>query len=141
MWASDQLALLSASLRHQVDAEALLTSSPDQAWHLAGFATECIRKAALSVQAFRKALGHEQSGDFDKLFDLVAALDPAALRFHLTGWAAPGTRLSEWDERHRYDGKGAHASKAAMLVDETQRHHRRTLFELWLSSPFDPGTL
>lgn len=37
--------LISAALRHVRDAEQLLTSSPDQAWHLADFGPECIRKS------------------------------------------------------------------------------------------------
>jgi hypothetical protein len=141
MLAEDQRVLLSASVRHQSDAEFLLESSPDQSWHLAGYATECIRKASLTKEAYRKALGHEQGRDFDALFELVSALDPGALRLRVSGWADEGTRLHEWDEQHRYDARGAHAGQAKELVHETALHHDRTLTALWLSNPFDPGKL
>jgi hypothetical protein len=141
MLADDQWALLSAAVRHQSDAETLLESSPDQSWHLAGYVTECIRKASLTKEAYRKALGHEQGRDFDALFELVSAMDPGALRLHISGWGNVGTRLHEWDARHRYEVRNAHAKQARELVRETSGHHDRTLTALWLSQPFDPGAL
>jgi hypothetical protein len=141
MLANDQKGLLSAALRHQGDAEFLLERSPDQAWHLAGYATECIRKAALTVEAYRKAIGHEQGRDFDALFELVSALDPGALKLRVSGWAHAGTRLHEWDAQHRYDALGTHTQQASQLVSETRVHHDRTLTALWLTHPFDPGTI
>ena len=39
--------LVSAALRHARDAEWLAHRSPDQAYHLAGYAPECARKATV----------------------------------------------------------------------------------------------
>lgn len=140
MLAPDQRDLLSAALRHQEDAERLLAPSPDQSWHLAGYVTECIRKAALTVKPFRVALSHEQGKHFDALFEIVAALDPRASRLRVSGWANPGTRLAEWSESHRYDATHEHAAAAADLVRETGTHFDRALAALWLTDPFDPGS-
>lgn len=141
MLANDQRDLLSAALRHQEDAERLLASSPDQAWHLAGFVTECVRKAALTVEPFRKALAHEQGKEFDALFEIVVALDPRAARLRVSGWADPGTHLIHWSESHRYDATGKHAAAAPHLVRETGGHFDHALAALWLTDPFDPGSL
>lgn len=141
MLAPDQIDLLSAALRHQTDAEALLASSADQAWHLAGYAAECVRKACLTIEPFRKALSHEHGKDADALLDLVVPLDGRASRLPLQGWAPPGSKLADWKEIHRYDRRGRHSTSAAALVQETAVLHDRTLAALWLSSPFDPGSL
>lgn len=141
MLAPDQRDLLSAALRHQEDAERLLTPSPDQSWHLAGYVTECIRKAVLTVEPFRVALSHEQGKHFDALFEIVAALDPKASRLRVSGWANAGTRLAAWSESHRYDATRKHAAAAAALVRETGTHFERTLAALWLTDPFDPENL
>ena len=141
MLASDQRDLLSAALRHQEDAELLLTPSPDQSWHLAGYVTECVRKAVLTVQQFRVSLSHEQGKHFDALFEIVVALDPRAFRLRVSGWADPGTRLHEWSESHRYDATHKHAAGAASLVLETGAHFDRALTTLWLTEPFDPESL
>jgi hypothetical protein len=138
---SNQIDLISASLRHQVDAESLLGSSPDQAWHLAGFATGCIRKACLTIEPFRKALAHEQGKDADALLDVVLALDARATRVQTVGWAPHGSKLAIWRETHRYDRTGKHAAEAAALVSETAALHGRTLASLWLLEAFDPSRL
>jgi hypothetical protein len=141
MLAPDQRALLSAALRHQEDAERLLASSPDQSWHLAGYVTECTRKAILTVEPFRIALAHEQGKHFDTLFDIVVSLDPRASRLHVAGWAPPGTRLAEWKPDHRYDATSTHAAAAAELVHETGAHFDQALAALWLTHAFDPESL
>lgn len=132
---------MSAALRHQEDAERLLGPSPDQSWHLAGYVTECVRKAVLTVEPFRVALSHEQGKHFDALFEIVVALDPRASRLRVSGWANPGTRLSTWSESHRYDATRKHAAAAATLARETGTHFERTLAALWLTDPFDPESL
>jgi hypothetical protein len=141
MLGDDQIDLVSASLRHQVDAEGLLGSSPDQAWHLAGYATECIGKACLTIEPFRKALAHEQGEDGDALLDVVLALDARAARVRTTGWAPPGSTLARWRETHRYDRTGKHSAEAHALVNETAAHHSRVLATLWLLGAFDPSRL
>ena len=55
--------LLSAAIRHVRDAELLASTagpnrSLDQAFHLAGFAPECARKATLPRSTFDKSIGH-----------------------------------------------------------------------------------
>ncbi|MFO0553023.1 MAG: hypothetical protein U0271_31845 [Polyangiaceae bacterium] len=137
----DQLDLLSAALRHQEDAEHLLASSKDQSWHLAGFATECVRKAVLTNDQLRKSLAHEQGMHFDALFEIVVSLDPRALQLRVSGWADSPTQLSMWSESHRYDPTGRHVGKAAALVGETGTHFDRTLTQLWLTEGFNPGAL
>ncbi len=56
-----QLDLLSAARRHIADAEHLLAHgahrSEDQAWHLAGFGPESVRKACLEGRDARSRLG------------------------------------------------------------------------------------
>lgn len=141
MLADDQVALLSAALRHQEDAEALLTSSPDQSWHLAGYAAECVRKACLTIEPYRRALSHEHGRDADALLDVVIALDGRANRLDLQGWAPAGSELARWSEQHRYDRRGAHAAGAGALVRETAALHDRILAALWLAIPFDPAVL
>lgn len=141
MLAIDQETLLSAALRHQEDAEALLGSSPDQSWHLAGYAAECARKACLTMEPYRRALSHEHGKDADALLDVVIALDPRANRFGLQGWAPATSMLAQWSEQHRYDGRGRHAGSAPQLVEETGALLDRTLTGLWLAESFDPTRL
>lgn len=133
--------LLSAALRHQEDAEALLGPSPDQSWHLAGFAAECARKACLGNEEFRRALAHEHGRDADRLLDLVLALDAHGPGGDLHGWAPTGSALAVWSEAHRYDRRGSHASRAPALVSETAGHHDRVLTSLWLIHDFAPESL
>ncbi|MBN1606354.1 MAG: hypothetical protein JW940_06955 [Polyangiaceae bacterium] len=119
----------------------MLSTSHDQSWHLAGYVTECVRKACLTIAPFRKALAHEQGRDADALLEVVLALDGRASRLRLHGWAPAGSKLAQWSETHRYDRTGAHADTAAALVDETALLLDATLAALWLAYPFDPGTL
>jgi type IV secretory pathway TrbD component len=141
MLAQDQLNLLSAALRHREDAETLLGTSPDQAWHIAGFAAECVRKACLSNDVFRKALSHEMTADADRLLDLILGLDAHAVRLSVQGWAPAGSWLSHWSEAHRYDPRDTHSGNAPALVAECAALHDRTLTQLWLREGFDPGAL
>jgi hypothetical protein len=53
--------MASAALRHVRDAKILAAGaapSPDQAWHLIGFGSECSLKAGLSAEWQGKAIGH-----------------------------------------------------------------------------------
>jgi hypothetical protein len=72
---SAHLALFSAALRHLRDAEHLADAttphgSLDQAYHLAGFAPECGRKATIAADWMNKALGH----DLGVVDEIMAAL-------------------------------------------------------------------
>lgn len=135
--AEDQLNFLSAALRHIADAERLLADSPDQSWHLAGFAAECARKVCLTVEEFRFALGHQHGVEADQLLDLIVAIDAHAQRFPLHGWAPVGSKLAAWSESHRYDRRGTHAADAPALVRECAERHDAVLLLLWLRADAD----
>lgn len=141
MLAGDQISLLSAGLRHQEDAQALLVTSPDQSWHLAGFAPECARKACVTIEPLRKALGHEQGADADALLEIAFALDGRARRLPVTRGAPAGTPLARWRPDHRYDATGSHAPDAPALVRQTSGLLDSLLAALWLAAAFDPGNL
>jgi hypothetical protein len=110
-----QLALLSASLRHVRDSEALLdgTARPsvDQAWHLIGFGPECVRKACLAENWADKPLGHDLGNRAEALLDFAIALDPTAWRLGLVQ-AAPVAPFAKWTPEARYDRTGTAAEAA-----------------------------
>jgi hypothetical protein len=112
--ATDEPDFVSAALRHIRDAEHLIETgahtSRDQAWHLAGFAHECARKAF--IQAARnswvpKMLGHDFDNSGDLVMELAVALDPRAGRFPVSDWAKRYPAISSWRPEHRYDRTGA----------------------------------
>lgn len=115
-------ALLSAALRHAKDARWLYDRckdhvSEDQAWHLAGFAAECARKALLGAGTeFNKLLGHDFGRMDAALIDVYAAIDPSAIRHRLSEWSQEYPALKGWKPSHRYHATGRH----------TDRAHRRT---------------
>jgi hypothetical protein len=129
---SEQLAFLSAAMRHSKDAEELLDSSPDQAWHLAGFGPECIRKACLEDGALYRALGHSFGEAAEELLDLAISLDAHAWRYDLVGWAQKVPHLSEWLPEHRYHSRGSHVgSEVVTFVREARALVERVLADLW----------
>lgn len=98
--------LLSAALRHVRDAKNLLSGSPDQAWHLAGFGPECARKACLHVSPWsHRLLGHELGSGADEILEWVMDLDPQAHRHSLDPWASSPILMS-WKPDHRYEATG-----------------------------------
>jgi hypothetical protein len=113
-----QLDLLSASLRHVRDSEALLdeTARPsvDQAWHLIGFGPECVRKACLAEDWADKPLGHDLGDRAALLLDFAVALDPNAWRLGLVQ-GSPVASLARWAPEVRYDRTGT------ANVDETRK--------------------
>lgn len=104
-----QLDLLSASMRHVRDAEALIDEtgrpSVDQAWHLVGFGPECVRKACLAEDWADKPLGHDLGEGAAILLDFAVALDPTAWRLGLA-LASPVSSLARWAPEVRYDRTG-----------------------------------
>ena len=90
----------SAALRHVRDAEHLVSpgahSSRDQAWHLAGFAHECVRKSYLAGGWIPKMLGHDFSSAGEQVVEIALALDPRAARFSVRGWAAQHPAITAW---------------------------------------------
>lgn len=132
----DQLELLSAAGRHVADAEHLLSTgshqSQDQAWHLAGFGPECLRKACLGDRAFDRTLGHELGPRAEALLDWGIALDPYAWRYDLSGWSEREPRLAEWRPAHRYEGTGTRSGQAVTdLVDAARSFLERVRADLW----------
>lgn len=141
----EQLALLSAACRHVRDAEGLLTAaepSPDQAWHLAGFGPECVKKACLETNLLHRVLGHELGAAGDQLLDWWIPLDPAAWRYRLTGWTADAPRLDEWRPDHRYEKTGHRAATAAAELTRAARQKvDGVLADLWIDGRVTPGAL
>jgi hypothetical protein len=104
----------SAALRHLRDAEHLIETgahtSRDQAWHLAGFAHECTRKAYLLAAGnswVPKLLGHDFDSSGDLVMDLAVALEPRAGRFPLHDWNTRYPAIQTWRPDHRYERTGA----------------------------------
>jgi len=126
----------SAAIRHIRDAKHLLSDgcgqSIDQAWHLAGFAPECIRKACLIERWGDKPLGHLLGADNDALLELLLALDPPAWRYSLRDWGASASQLTSWKPDHRYDRTGSRDKVDTIaLVDEAETKVFQILAELW----------
>lgn len=100
----------SAALRHMRDAEHLLGPasyvSRDQAWHLAGFAHECARKACVQDAWVPKMLGHDFSDASTTVLELAIALAPRAGRFPVLGWATKFAAIDTWRPEHRYERTG-----------------------------------
>jgi hypothetical protein len=116
----------SAAVRHLRDAEHLAEAgapcSPDQAWHLAGFAHECARKAYLHDGWIPKLLGHEFHSAGERILELAQALDPRASRFPVGAWAQRYPMITAWRPDHRYERTGATARNqerdlATLLVE------------------------
>jgi hypothetical protein len=100
----------SAALRHVRDAEFLLrpeAASRDQAWHLAGFAHECARKAYVGGSWVPKLLGHDFSSAGEVVLDVAVALDPRSGRFPLRSWSNDHDAVSAWIPDHRYERTGS----------------------------------
>jgi hypothetical protein len=126
------LALVSAALRHMRDAEHLADaraahSSPDQAYHLAGFGPECARKATLTIRWSDKPLGHAlDQGATDPVLEIALALDPYAQRYNPLDWSNRYPALARWNPQCRYDQTGkrdarqieALVREARLVVDE-----------------------
>jgi len=122
----------SAALRHLSDAEALLDSSPDQAWHLAGFGPECARKASLDLRWLDKVLGHDLGAFGDDVVAFAAALDPAAARYQLIGQRQGNPMLGRWSPNDRYARTGTRLrSEAASLVEEAASVVAPLIARLW----------
>lgn len=134
-------ALVSAALRHVRDAEALLgkepTSSPDQAFHLAGYGPECARKAALSSRALDIALGHEFGAD---VLETALALDVHALRYDLAHWNTRHPALRAWSTGARYKRTGTYTdAQATELVKAARAAVDRIVVALWSDGAFPTG--
>ncbi len=84
--------------------------SLDQAWHLAGFAHECARKAFIHTPRnswVSKMLGHDFDSSGDLVMGVAVALDPRAGRFPVSEWAKRYPAIAAWHPNQRYDRTGA----------------------------------
>jgi len=132
-----QLSLLSASLRHVRDSEALLDEigrpSVDQAWHLIGFGPECVRKACLAEDWADKPLGHDLGDRAALLLDFAVALDPTAWRLGLVQ-ASPVVPLAGWAPEVRYALTGtAKVAETRKAVAAAREFVDRAIVTLWSS--------
>ena len=127
------LDLISAALRHVRDAESLSRpgseiTSPDQAYHLAGFGPECARKATLSVRWSDKPLGHALGqGPTDPVLEIALALDPYARLYNPLNWRSRYPALSAWDPQCRYDRTGTRDQRE---VEAVVREARLVVIEI-----------
>ncbi len=112
----------SAALRHIRDAEHLITGganvSRDQAWHLAGFAHECARKACIEAGWVPKLLGHDFSSADEQVIDVAISLDPRAGRFPVRRWARRYPAIAGWRAEHRYERTGTCDRELGRNIDD-----------------------
>lgn len=128
--------LVSAALRHVRDAEHLVAegpdASPDQAYHLAGYGPECMRKATLSVRWFDKAIGHRFDDNTEAALEFAIALDPLAERYSPRRFGARFPALASWREDARYEATGSRTrADADRCVREAREATNDLLFALW----------
>lgn len=128
--------LLSAAARHINDAEYLLSrtsdQSQDQAWHLAGFCPECLRKACLEDHMLDLVLGHDFGDNAEKFLSWGLALDPHAWRYNLSEWSKQDAILSSWNPVHRYEKTGTRSGqKVEGLVRFARTLFNRVSADLW----------
>jgi hypothetical protein len=140
-----RVALASAALRHVADAAELVAGSPVQAYHLAGFGPECVRKAALTYASrdeereLDKAVGHGFRKDAEIALALACTLDPLASRYALRDWKARASVLTEWSEQVRYE-KSDHlgAGRARKLVKAATEMVEDIVVALWADGRLPP---
>jgi hypothetical protein len=139
----------SAALRHIRDAEHLVEqgehASPDQAWHLAGFAHECARKALVREGWIPKMLGHDFDDAIEQVVDLAVALDPRAGRFPVGDWARRYPAIRHWRPDHRYERTGALDGNPARIVEDLISQGRSAVdacvVALFLDGALEVGSL
>jgi hypothetical protein len=131
---------MSAALRHVRDAEHLVDAgehtSRDQAWHLAGFALECARKACLQDNWVPRLLGHAFDEASENVVELAVALDPRAGRMRVRDWSTRFPAISSWRPDHRYDASGV-ADAANRNVNALVEQGRTAVNEVLLALLFE----
>ncbi len=137
--------LLSAAIRHLRDAEFLASVAPpdrslDQAFHLAGFAPECARKATLLRPTFDKAIGHGTTEASELSLEWALAHDPRAHRYRvdLVSWATRHPGLKSWNEGVRYERTGTRdLAQVTALLTEVRAVVNSIVAELWADGVLD----
>ena len=121
----------SAALRHMRDAEHLIADemhvSRDQAWHLAGFAHECARKACIRDGWVPKLLGHDFSNASDEVVELAIALDPRAGRLPVRQWASRYPAITAWRPDHRYERTGTAEKDKERNIEDLVKQGREAV--------------
>lgn len=136
---------ISAAVRHIGDAELLLHASrghasPDQAFHLAGFAPECIRKGILSVRWLDKAIGHGADASSAELLDLAVAIDPIAHRYDALCQRGSSTAFDAWKIDVRYERTGTRSrAEAEALCAEARQAVDAVVLALWADGRLPDG--
>ena len=131
------LALISAALRHIRDAEHLAHVPPpdqslDQAYHLAGYAPECARKATLSIRWLDKTLGHRFDPKAEDVIGFVLELDAHAHRYQPTNWGTRYPALALWREDSRYERTGTfEEDEVSPLLKEARKAVDLVILGLW----------
>ena len=128
---------LSAALRHVRDAESLAdpvsgAASLDQAYHLAGFGPECVRKATLANRGFDKPIGHGVGRANKAALAIALTIDAQAHRYDLVDWRSRYPALSVWSEGARYEATGTYEEvRVKPLLKEAREIVDRIAFALW----------
>jgi hypothetical protein len=138
---------VSSALRHARDAEHLLEPgahiSPDQAWHLAGFAHECARKTCLATSWVAKVLGHDFDNAGETILEIAAALDPRVSRYPVRDWRTRYPRIPEWSPNHRYERTGSRPASPSVreLVTQARAAVDTMVMALYLDGRVSPESL
>lgn len=140
-----QADLLSAALRHARDAEHLLDTdtgytSPDQAAYLAGYGSECARKAILSTRWLDKAVGHGTEPNAADILELALAFDPLARRYDPPARPAGPPALAQWRVEARYERTGTFPRvQAEALCREAREAVDAAVIALWADGRIPDG--
>ncbi|MFO7567317.1 MAG: hypothetical protein R6X02_32030 [Enhygromyxa sp.] len=137
---------LSAALRHLRDAEHLLSCqerrSSDQAYHLAGFAPECARKACLAERWADKELGHDFGDHAESCLALLTSIDLQSLRYQSRGWEEQYPKLGQWKVGCRYEPTGTFdEERARALIDEARCATLDICVALWADGLVTPEVI
>lgn len=133
---SEQATLISAALRHARDAEHLAEPGPtrslDQAFHLAGFGPECVRKACLTGRWADKVLSHGMDVATELVVDWILALDAHASRYGIRDWSARYAALRVWKVESRYEATGQRTEQEVhALLAVAREAVDSTILRLW----------
>ena len=138
---------VSAALRHIDDAEHLADlngphPSPDQAYHLAGYAPECMRKATLGVRWFDMAIGHRFDDAAERVIDFAIAMEPMALRYNPSDRRTRFPAMAAWQEDVRYLRTGStDPATVRRCVTEARTMVDEMLFALWADGRIEDEVL
>jgi hypothetical protein len=128
--------VISAALRHVRDAETLYADGPrrsiDQAFHLAGFAPECARKACLFERFADKAIGHGFDENTEAIIETALCVDPRAHRYRPLGWSMRFPVFADWTPVSRYwPTNQADESRTRQLIQDARTVVGEVVLAMW----------